>query len=88
MSARKSKRSAKKVATMPPVSVRTIAEEFSIGWCMVEVAMNSLDSQEIGHPEQEVLKRAIKILWPVSEYLSDLEAQLPDDEEGDEEDES
>lgn len=35
---------------------------------MVEVVMNSLIGQEIGHPEAEVLKHALKVLWPVNEY--------------------
>lgn len=65
----------------PPVSVSKLCDDFSAGWCMVEVAMHSLDGKEIGHAEGVVLQRALKILWPISEYLSDLEAALPMDEE-------
>lgn len=79
---RKSKRT--EVVTAPAGGVRKLAEDFSIGWCMVEVAMNSLEGREVGHPEQQVLRRALAILWPVNEHLSELEMQLPDETESDE----
>jgi hypothetical protein len=77
------KADAAETASKPSVSVRTLCNEFSAGWCMVEVVMRSLDGQEIGHPEGEVLKRALKILWPINEYLSGLEIALPDEADDD-----
>jgi hypothetical protein len=68
----------------PPLDVRKIADDFGAGWCMVEVATNSLSGQELGYPEVQVLKRALKLLWPANECLSDLGADLPDNDEDDE----
>jgi hypothetical protein len=47
--------------------------------CLVEVAMHSLESQEIAFPEQEVLKRALKAIWLVHDWINEL--RLDDDEE-------
>ena len=52
--------------------------------CMVEVATKSLEGQEIGYPEVQVLNRALKLLWSANECLSDLGTQLPDEDEEDE----
>jgi hypothetical protein len=83
---RATKRPSKRAATNiipkpPPVDVRKIADDFGSGWCMVEVATNSLSGQEIGYPEVQVLKRALKLLWPANECLSDFGTQIPNDEE-------
>ena len=48
--------------------------------------MRSLESQEIGSPEQEVLKRALQLIWSVHDWLhesnsDDLENK-DDDGEG------
>lgn len=40
--------------------------------CLVEVTLNSLESQEIAAPEQEVLKRALKTLWTVQNWMGGL----------------
>lgn len=40
--------------------------------CLVEVTLHSLESQEIASPEQEVLKRALKALWVVHDWIDDL----------------
>lgn len=39
--------------------------------CLVEVTLHSLESQEIASPEQEVLKRALKALWVVHDWIDD-----------------
>lgn len=55
--------------------------------CLVEVATHSLEWQEIAFPEQEVLKRALKSIWSVHDWINELG---PDelDEQADGEDES
>lgn len=40
--------------------------------CLVEVTLHSLESQEIGSPEQEVLRRALKAIWCVHDWVYDL----------------
>lgn len=34
--------------------------------------MHSLESQEIGFPEQEVLRRALKSIWSVHDWIYEL----------------
>lgn len=40
--------------------------------CLVEVTLHSLKSQEIASPEQEVLKRALKTIWCVQNWMGGL----------------
>lgn len=40
--------------------------------CLVEVAMHSLEWQEIAFPEQEVLKRALRSIWSVHDWINEL----------------
>lgn len=40
--------------------------------CLVEVTLHSLESQEIGSQEQEVLRRALKAIWCVHDWLYKL----------------
>lgn len=40
--------------------------------CLVEVTLHSLEWQEIASPEQEVLKRALKAIWVVHDWIDDL----------------
>jgi hypothetical protein len=40
--------------------------------CLVEVTLHSLMSQEIASPEQEVLKRALKTIWHVQNWMGGL----------------
>lgn len=47
--------------------------------CLVEVAMHSLEWQEIGFPEQEVLKRALKAIWCVHDWIDELTSNTLDD---------
>jgi len=51
------------------VSVRSILGECIGAISLVEVAMHSLESQEIGSPEQEVLKRALELIWSLHDWL-------------------
>lgn len=39
---------------------------------LIEVTTHSLDSQEIASPEQEVLKRALKSIWSVHDWIYEL----------------
>ena len=40
--------------------------------CLLEVVMHSLESQEIASPEQEVLKRGLKAIWLVHDWIYEL----------------
>ena len=40
--------------------------------CLVEVTLHSLESQEIACPEQEVLKRALRAIWSVYDWIDEL----------------
>lgn len=55
--------------------------------CLVEVTLHSLESQEIASPEQEVLKRALKAIWSVHDWIYELSPDDLDDEDADGEDE-
>lgn len=56
--------------------------------CLVEVATHSLESQEIGSPEQEVLKRGLKAIWLVHDWIYELKPADTSDNDADLEDES
>ena len=45
--------------------------------------MHSLESREIGHPEQEVLKRALKLIWSVHDWIDETKSNGTDDENDD-----
>ena len=55
--------------------------------CLVEVAMNSLESQEIASSEQEVLRRALKPMWFVHDWIYELRPEDDDGAAGEREDE-
>jgi len=55
--------------------------------CLIEVAMHSLEWQEIAFPEQEVLKRALKSIWFIHDWINELRPDDLDDQ-ADGEDES
>ena len=55
--------------------------------CLVEVTLHSLEWQEIAFPEQEVLKRALKSIWSVHDWINELRPDDLDDQ-ADVEDES
>jgi hypothetical protein len=71
----------------PPVGIRSILGECAGAICLVEVTMHSLESQEIAHPEQEVLKRALKVIWCVHDWIDESTANVPDNDDDAEEDE-
>ena len=48
--------------------------------CLVEVTLHSLEWQEIAFPEQEVLKRALKSIWSVHDWINELRPYDLDDE--------
>jgi hypothetical protein len=66
---------------------RSALDECVGALCLVEVAMHSLEWQEIAFPEQEVLKRALKSIWSVHEWIDELRPDDLDDQ-ADGEDES
>jgi hypothetical protein len=39
--------------------------------CLVQVTLHSLESQDVGCPEQEVLTRALRTLWSVHDWIND-----------------
>jgi hypothetical protein len=52
-----------------PVSIDSILEECVSATSLIEVTLHSLEAREIGHPEQEVLKRALKVIWSVYDWI-------------------
>lgn len=40
--------------------------------CLIEVVMNSLESQELAASEQEALKRALRPMWFVHDWIYEL----------------
>ncbi|MBB6095035.1 hypothetical protein HNQ60_003922 [Povalibacter uvarum] len=58
------------------VSPEGALEECIGAICLVEVTLHSLESQESSTPEQEVLKRALKAIWSVHDWIYELR---PDD---------
>nr|WP_298724310.1 hypothetical protein [uncultured Steroidobacter sp.] len=61
------------------ISVETVLHECVGAICLVEVTLHSLESQEIAFPEQEVLRRALKSIWSVHDWIDELK---PDDTAG------
>lgn len=49
---------------------------------LVEVTLHSLEQNEIGHPEQEVLKRALKVMWVVHDWIDESNPDLGDEDDG------
>lgn len=70
-----------------PVSARSILDECMAATSLIEVTLHSLEQNEIGHPEQEVLKRALKVMWVVHDWIDESNPDLGD-EDDDGEDES
>lgn len=71
---------------MALVSARSILDECIVATSLVEVTLHSLEGNEIGYPEQEVLKRALKVMWVVHDWIDDSNPDLGDeDDEGDDE---
>jgi hypothetical protein len=70
-----------------PVGPRSILGECAGAICLVEVTMHSLEAREIGHPEQEVLKRALKVIWSVHDWIDESTPSDSDEESDAEEDE-
>ena len=71
--------------TAAPVSARSILDECMAATSLIEVTLHSLEQNEIGHPEQEVLKRALKVMWVVHDWIDESNPDLgdeDDDEEG------
>jgi len=62
----------------PHVDTRSIFDDCAGAICLVEVTMHSLESREIGHPEQEVLKRALKLIWSVHDWIDENETRSND----------
>ena len=54
------------------ISVESALIECVGAICLVEVVMNSLESQELADSEQEVLKRALRPMWFVHDWIYEL----------------
>lgn len=54
------------------ISAHNALDECVGAICLVEVTLHSLEWQEIASPEQEVLKRALKAIWVVHDWIDDL----------------
>ena len=68
------------------VRVESALDECVGAICLVEVTLHSLEFQEIASPEQEVLKRALKAIWSVHDWIDELAPDRPDGEDPDGED--
>lgn len=66
-------------ASSSAVTARSALDECVGAICLVEVTLHSLESQEIASPEQEVLKRALKAIWIVHDWIDGL---TPNDVDG------
>lgn len=64
------------------IPAATVRDDTLAALCIMEVTLHSLESQEIGTPEQEVLKLALKTLWKVHDVLIEF---APDDDDDDDE---
>ena len=69
------------------VSARSTLDECVGAICLVEVTLHSLEWQEIASPEQEVLKRALKSIWAVHDWIDELAFKELEGEGADREDE-
>ena len=68
------------------VSARSILNECMTATSLVEVTLRSLEQNEIGHPEQEVLKRALKVMWVVHDWIDESNPDLGgEDDDGEDE---
>jgi hypothetical protein len=70
------------------LSTEGVLDECVGAICLVEVTLHSLESQEIASPEQEVLRRALKSIWSVHDWIYELESHDTDGENADREGES
>jgi len=56
--------------------------------CLIEVTARSLEAQDIACPEREALKRAMRVIWGVHDWIYALRPGDPDDEDEDRDGES
>lgn len=68
------------------VSARKILDDCVGAACLVDVTLHSLESREVAHPEQDVLRRALKLLWSVHDWLVDSSPDDLDDDDDDDDD--
>lgn len=72
--------------SVPLASAASALSECSGAISLVQVTVNSLESQDIACPEQEALTRAIQLLWTLRDWIhdrmwSDIEAERGRDRE-------
>ena len=72
--------------TSGSISVGSILGECTGAVCLVEVVMHSLKSREIGDAEQEVLKRALRLIWSIHDWIEESNPDDSDDMEDEGED--
>jgi len=61
--------------TRPTAAIRSrsrILHECHLAVSLVEVTQRSLESLDIAYPEQEVLKRVLKVIWSVHDWIDGL----------------
>jgi hypothetical protein len=63
------------------ISVGSILGECTGAICFVEVVMHSLESRDVGDAEQEVLKRALRLIWSVHDWIEESNPDDSDDME-------
>jgi len=65
-------------ATSRPKSSKTPTTEVILDECIaaisfVDVSVHALEAREIASAEQEVLKRALRVLWFIHDWIDDLD---------------
>ena len=61
--------------TRPTAAIRSrsqILDECHLAVSLVEVTQRSLESLDVAYPEQEVLRRALKAIWSVHDWIDGL----------------
>lgn len=63
----------------PKISIRSILDVCIGASSLVEITINSLEAREIGDPEQEVLRHALKVIWSIHDFIHEATSNEPDD---------
>lgn len=61
------------------VSARSILDERMTATSLIEVTLHSLEQYKVGHPELEVLKHALRVMWVVHDWIDETNPGLGDE---------
>lgn len=65
------------------VTARRILDERMTATSLIEVALHSLEQNEVEHPEPEVLKRALRVIWVAHDWIDGSNPDLGDEDDED-----